>query len=231
MAQSSHYVNLKKERVLTVLLLTADVLWVYVCFVFLAGQCVKSIYTFNAVTSLCFIPERQGFIVTGSGRQMLTHHSEGVCERVLLCWPCLASVRRYQMCLGLRFIDLALDAGKLQVWSWSSQESCQSVNAHLDSVTTLQVGERHGNRTALASGTFSVCPLDQHMLRKEAEVLPEERSLKSARTLRAIFKHGSKVHTDAQASKGQHFYSCSLRVFFSKWLIGVYGVYCTFNSI
>ncbi|XP_065117153.1 uncharacterized protein [Paramisgurnus dabryanus] len=61
-----------------------------------SGHCVKSIYTFNAITSLCFIPEGRGFIVTGS------------------------------------------DAGKLQVWSWSSQENCQSLNAHLDSVTTLQ---------------------------------------------------------------------------------------------
>uniref|UniRef100_A0A672KVN4 Vegetative incompatibility protein HET-E-1-like n=1 Tax=Sinocyclocheilus grahami TaxID=75366 RepID=A0A672KVN4_SINGR len=61
------------------------------------GLCVKSIYTFNAVSSLCFIPEGEGFIVTGSGS-----------------YPCL------------------------QVWSWSSQENSQSVNAHLDAVTTLQ---------------------------------------------------------------------------------------------
>lgn len=31
------------------------------------GQCVKSIYTFNAVSSLCFVPEGHGYIVTGSG--------------------------------------------------------------------------------------------------------------------------------------------------------------------
>ncbi|KAF7708242.1 platelet-activating factor acetylhydrolase IB subunit alpha isoform X2 [Silurus meridionalis] len=61
-----------------------------------SGQCVKSIYTFNAVTSLCFIAEWEGYIVTGS------------------------------------------DAGKLQVWDWLSQENRQSVNAHLDAVTTLQ---------------------------------------------------------------------------------------------
>ncbi|GLD63816.1 pre-mRNA-splicing factor PRP46-like protein [Lates japonicus] len=30
------------------------------------GQCVKSIYTFNAVTALCFVPEEDGYIVTGS---------------------------------------------------------------------------------------------------------------------------------------------------------------------
>uniref|UniRef100_A0A1A7W7V6 Uncharacterized protein n=2 Tax=Iconisemion striatum TaxID=60296 RepID=A0A1A7W7V6_9TELE len=30
------------------------------------GQCVKSIYTFNAVTGLCFVPEGDGYIVTGS---------------------------------------------------------------------------------------------------------------------------------------------------------------------
>ncbi|KAM9487710.1 uncharacterized protein Hap1MRO34_004872 isoform 1-T1 [Clarias gariepinus] len=61
-----------------------------------SGQCVKSVYTFNAVTSLCFIAEWEGYIVTGS------------------------------------------DAGKLQVWDWLSQENRQSVNAHLDAVTTLQ---------------------------------------------------------------------------------------------
>ncbi|XP_077454093.1 telomerase protein component 1 [Stigmatopora argus] len=30
------------------------------------GQCVKSIYTFNLVTALCFVPEGDGYIVTGS---------------------------------------------------------------------------------------------------------------------------------------------------------------------
>nr|XP_020466488.1 uncharacterized protein LOC109966174 isoform X1 [Monopterus albus] len=30
------------------------------------GQCVKSIYTFNAVTALCFVPEKDGYIITGS---------------------------------------------------------------------------------------------------------------------------------------------------------------------
>ncbi|XP_018587565.1 WD repeat-containing protein 5 isoform X2 [Scleropages formosus] len=30
------------------------------------GLCVKSIYTFNAVSTLCFVPEGEGFIVTGS---------------------------------------------------------------------------------------------------------------------------------------------------------------------
>ncbi|KAL2084019.1 hypothetical protein ACEWY4_019537 [Coilia grayii] len=30
------------------------------------GQCVKSIYTFNAVTALCFAPEGHGYIITGS---------------------------------------------------------------------------------------------------------------------------------------------------------------------
>uniref|UniRef100_A0A671SSA7 Lissencephaly-1 homolog n=1 Tax=Sinocyclocheilus anshuiensis TaxID=1608454 RepID=A0A671SSA7_9TELE len=121
-----------------------------------SGQCVKSIYTFNAVSSLCFIPEGEGFIVTGS------------------------------------------DAGKLQVWSWSSLENCQSENAHLDAVTTLQVGEYHGNRTVLASRTFRVCPLEQHMFKKKkivpplkAEVLPVEESLESSFLL-AIFKHSLK---------------------------------------
>ncbi|XP_010899119.1 lissencephaly-1 homolog isoform X2 [Esox lucius] len=30
------------------------------------GQCVKSIYTFNAVTALCFVPEGHGYIIIGS---------------------------------------------------------------------------------------------------------------------------------------------------------------------
>ncbi|XP_042345277.1 pre-mRNA-splicing factor PRP46 [Plectropomus leopardus] len=30
------------------------------------GQCVKSVYTFNAVTALCFVPEEDGYIITGS---------------------------------------------------------------------------------------------------------------------------------------------------------------------
>ncbi|XP_055759829.1 uncharacterized protein LOC129837572 [Salvelinus fontinalis] len=34
------------------------------------GQCVKSIYTFNLVTALCFVPEGDGYIITGSGREL-----------------------------------------------------------------------------------------------------------------------------------------------------------------
>ncbi|XP_061632348.1 uncharacterized protein si:ch211-154o6.3 isoform X1 [Phyllopteryx taeniolatus] len=30
------------------------------------GQCVKSLYTFNSVTALCFVPEGDGYIITGS---------------------------------------------------------------------------------------------------------------------------------------------------------------------
>lgn len=104
----------------------------------------------------------------------------------------------YQVHLRLSVIDLILDAGKLQVWSWSSLENCQSENAHLDAVTTLQVGECHGNRTVLASRTFRVCPLEQHMVKKKkivpplkAEVLPGEESLESSFVL-AIFKHSLK---------------------------------------
>ncbi|XP_058245283.1 uncharacterized protein si:ch211-154o6.3 isoform X2 [Hemibagrus wyckioides] len=77
-----------------------------------SGQCVKSIYTFNAVTSLCVIAEWEGYIVTGS------------------------------------------DAGKLQVWDWLSQENRQSVNVHLDAVTTLQ---SHGPLVFSASTDGSVC--------------------------------------------------------------------------
>lgn len=73
------------------------------------------------------------------------------------------------------------------------------MNAHLDAVTTLQVGERHGNRTVLASRTFPVCPLEQHMFKKKkkkeeivpplkAEVLPVEESLENTFASRAILK-------------------------------------------
>ncbi|XP_048116228.1 protein qui-1 [Alosa alosa] len=31
-----------------------------------SGQCVKSIYTFSAVTAICFVPEGHGYIITGS---------------------------------------------------------------------------------------------------------------------------------------------------------------------
>uniref|UniRef100_W5L9T3 Si:ch211-154o6.3 n=1 Tax=Astyanax mexicanus TaxID=7994 RepID=W5L9T3_ASTMX len=41
-----------------------------------SGQCVKSIYTFNTVTSLSFIAEGEGYIATGSGEES-TH--AGVC--------------------------------------------------------------------------------------------------------------------------------------------------------
>ncbi|XP_060777552.1 F-box/WD repeat-containing protein 7 isoform X2 [Neoarius graeffei] len=81
------------------------------------GQCVKSIYTFNAVTSLCFIAEWDGYIVTGSALCML-----GQC-----------------LCMSQQWDSgCVTDAGKLQVWDWLSQENRQSVNAHLDAVTTLQ---------------------------------------------------------------------------------------------
>lgn len=60
------------------------------------GQCVKSIYTFNAVTALCFVPEGDGYIITGS------------------------------------------DGGKVQAWSWHTFENCQSINAHKETVTSIQ---------------------------------------------------------------------------------------------
>ncbi|KAM4601373.1 uncharacterized protein ACJ7VT_021129 [Polymixia lowei] len=60
------------------------------------GQCVKSVYTFNAVTALCFVPEGSGYIIAGS------------------------------------------DGGKVQAWSWHTLENCQSINAHQESVTSIQ---------------------------------------------------------------------------------------------
>ncbi|TRY84986.1 hypothetical protein DNTS_028860 [Danionella cerebrum] len=79
---------------------------------FVLSQCVNSIYTFSAVSSMCFVPEGEGFVVTGS------------------------------------------DAGKLQVWSWSSQQNCQALNAHLDAVTSLQ---SQGPLVFSASADGSVC--------------------------------------------------------------------------
>uniref|UniRef100_A0A3B5ASL9 Mitochondrial division protein 1-like n=1 Tax=Stegastes partitus TaxID=144197 RepID=A0A3B5ASL9_9TELE len=49
------------------------------------GQCVKSIYTFNAVTALCFVPEEDGYIITGSdgGKvQAWSWHSFQNCQSV-----------------------------------------------------------------------------------------------------------------------------------------------------
>nr|XP_046255160.1 F-box/WD repeat-containing protein 7 isoform X2 [Scatophagus argus]XP_046255161.1 F-box/WD repeat-containing protein 7 isoform X2 [Scatophagus argus] len=49
------------------------------------GQCVKSIYTFNAVTALCFVPEEDGYIITGSdgGKvQAWSWHSFENCQSV-----------------------------------------------------------------------------------------------------------------------------------------------------
>uniref|UniRef100_A0A8B9HHW4 Uncharacterized protein n=1 Tax=Astyanax mexicanus TaxID=7994 RepID=A0A8B9HHW4_ASTMX len=52
-------------------------LWLCVCL--LAGQCVKSIYTFNTVTSLSFIAEGEGYIATGSGEE--STHAVCLCYR------------------------------------------------------------------------------------------------------------------------------------------------------
>ncbi|XP_061573103.1 F-box/WD repeat-containing protein 7 isoform X2 [Cololabis saira] len=49
------------------------------------GQCVKSVYTFNAVTALCFVPEGDGYIITGSdgGKvQAWSWHSFQNCQSV-----------------------------------------------------------------------------------------------------------------------------------------------------
>ncbi|XP_028280243.1 kinesin-like protein KIF21A [Parambassis ranga] len=49
------------------------------------GQCVKSIYTFNAVTALCFVPEEDGYIITGSdwGKvQVWSWHTFQNCQSV-----------------------------------------------------------------------------------------------------------------------------------------------------
>ncbi|XP_062321710.1 uncharacterized protein si:ch211-154o6.3 [Osmerus eperlanus] len=76
------------------------------------GQCVKSIYTFNTVTALCFVPEGNGYIVTGS------------------------------------------DGGKVQGWSWLTLDNCQSINAHQDTVTSLQ---SQGPLVFSGSADGSVC--------------------------------------------------------------------------
>lgn len=76
------------------------------------GQCVKSIYTFNAVTAVCFVPEEDGYIVTGS------------------------------------------DGGKVQAWSWSTFENCQSINAHEETVTSVQ---SQGPLVFSGSAEGSVC--------------------------------------------------------------------------
>ncbi|KAK3571884.1 hypothetical protein QTP86_020568 [Hemibagrus guttatus] len=119
-----------------------------------SGQCVKSIYTFNAVTSLCFIAEWEGYIVTGSDTTANLQWSPGldvVSVNECIEWNVYSyefvSVNEcieWNVCIGcLRmsqqlFWGCVTDAGKLQVWDWLSQDNRQSVNVHLDAVTTLQ---------------------------------------------------------------------------------------------
>lgn len=45
----------------------------------------KSIYTFNAVTSLCFVAEWEGYIVTGSGEGVAVSMCENVCMHLAMC--------------------------------------------------------------------------------------------------------------------------------------------------
>ncbi|KAI3360529.1 hypothetical protein L3Q82_002416 [Scortum barcoo] len=88
------------------------------------GQCVKSIYTFNAVTALCFVPEEDGYIVTGSG--------------VFLRGEQLHVEKLQASDTVKRIIGLS-HGGKVQAWSWHTFENCQSINAHQEAVTSIQV--------------------------------------------------------------------------------------------
>ncbi|XP_056618127.1 uncharacterized protein si:ch211-154o6.3 isoform X1 [Triplophysa dalaica] len=84
-----------------------------------SGQCVKSIYTFNAVTCLCFIPERQGFIVTGSDAgklQVWSWSSQESCQSVNAH---LDSVTTLQSQGPLLFSGSA--EGRVCVWGLSSE--------------------------------------------------------------------------------------------------------------
>lgn len=36
--------------------------------------------------------------------------------------------------------DTSADGGKVQAWSWHTFENCQSINAHQEAVTSVQVG-------------------------------------------------------------------------------------------
>lgn len=86
------------------------------------GQCVKSIYTFNAVTALCFVPEEDGYIITGS------------------------------------------DGGKVQAWSWHTFENCQSINAHQETVTSIQ---SQGPLVFSASAEGGVCVWENRCLDRD----------------------------------------------------------------
>ena len=48
-----------------------------------SGQCVKSVYTFNAVAALCFVPEGDGYIITGSGVFLRGQKVCGIVKKII----------------------------------------------------------------------------------------------------------------------------------------------------
>lgn len=53
------------------------------------------------------------------------------------------TARRLSADVNLTLCPLLSDGGKVQAWSWHTFQNCQSINAHQEAVTSLQVGGHH----------------------------------------------------------------------------------------
>lgn len=54
-------------------------------------------------------------------------------------WPTVMTASRLSAHVNFTFCH-PLDGGKVQAWSWHTFENCQSINAHQEAVTSIQVG-------------------------------------------------------------------------------------------
>nr|XP_057908849.1 uncharacterized protein si:ch211-154o6.3 [Doryrhamphus excisus] len=78
------------------------------------GQCVKSLYTFNAVTALCFVPEGDGYIITGSdgGKvQAWSWHTLDNCQSISAHQEAVTSIQ----CQGPLVFSGSAE-GEVSVW-------------------------------------------------------------------------------------------------------------------
>lgn len=75
-----------------------------------------------------------------SGRiREIEAHSLGSQAQVGPPWPTVMTASRLSAHVNLTLCHLA-DGGKVQAWSWHTFQNCQSVNAHQEAVTSIQVG-------------------------------------------------------------------------------------------
>ncbi|KAM4736159.1 uncharacterized protein FYW61_006420 isoform 2-T2 [Anableps anableps] len=107
------------------------------------GQCVKSIYTFNAVTALCFAPEGDGYIITGSdgGKvQAWSWHAFQNCQSVNAHQEAVTSIQSQG---PLVFSGSA--EGGVSVWeNWCSEREPLKLLHHWSSQVTCLGGGPDG---------------------------------------------------------------------------------------